>query len=94
MLTAIYPANFSADLLSVEHNSLTGSLDIMCENVAGIAVIGDCGGDNPKVRCECCNLCCEDGVPCHEHDLFVQFEPTWEERFDHNYREFDSEIWG
>lgn len=87
--TCSFPALTHSPVLSeivfLEGNSLSGSMDPVCAPSL-LAAVADCGGIVPEVECLCCNLCCSDADPgCNGGmDFLAQFDPQWETNFDRN----------
>ena len=53
---------FPSDFFIVDKNSLTGSLDFLCDSplVTLEFVVSDCSGNRPEISCHCCDRCCSD----------------------------------
>jgi hypothetical protein len=81
----------------LDRNDLQGSMAHMCDLPNFLEpsrdsdgtefLIADCFGDNPKIDCECCKICCSDLNPnCHEFTDIPNVDPEWE--YNYNRLEF------
>ena len=78
----------ASGMFLLEENSITGSLDFICDETDDILMASDCGGIEPETTCECCDFCCEDGVACHGRDYIAQIDPIWEAEYERSYYAF------
>lgn len=75
----------------LDTTNLTGDFEPLCK-IANLnepndtdldgkeLVAADCGGDNPKVECKCCDICCK-GQNCHDNNHVASLDLIWERRF-------------
>lgn len=95
-LSGDIPIEFSAltslRLALLDRNDLHGSMAHMCDLPNFLEpsrdsdgtefLIADCIGDNPKIDCKCCKICCSDLNPnCHEYTAIPNIDPKWEYNF-------------
>ena len=76
---------FFSELIAIDHNSVTGDLQPLCDAAMNLQIAAaDCGDINNtttrQITCECCTICCDDAAVderCNDLDLLAQFDPSW-----------------
>jgi hypothetical protein len=99
MYCVMWPSSCDVEVLLLDHNNITGSLDPFCFNVTNLTMASaDCKamtkGEVPEVICDCCNFCCndDDPIPCNDVDRLAQLDPDWQHGYsrdglnDYNFR--------
>jgi hypothetical protein len=99
-LSGDIPTEFAAltslRLALLDQNNLEGSVAHMCDLPNFLEpsrdsdgtefLIADCFGDNPKIDCKCCKICCGDLNPnCHEYTEIPNIDP----KFEYNYNRLE-----
>lgn len=76
--------SFRLELLTLDHNKLTGDVDLICEsdfmNISYF--ISDCGDYDGTISCECCTACCKDVANekgCNAGDLLANHRLNFRE---------------
>jgi len=79
------------DMLMLNDNSFTGSLDGICSKGSVPSVfVADCDGE---VTCGCCTECCVDtDEACNEIEGLANIDPIWENSFEREFYEFGSDL--
>ena len=105
MLTGTVPTEVQSlpqlDIFLVDRTDLQGDLNVMCtgngQHIPEIAG-ADCFGDNPKIECSCCNICCGDGGmnarECRDRVYFGQLDPVWENSYQRRFYQFGDQDFG
>ncbi|GKZ00691.1 hypothetical protein MPSEU_001021200 [Mayamaea pseudoterrestris] len=77
----------------LDNTGLSGSLEPICKlqslnapetsgNLTRDFISADCGGNNPKVKCSCCDVCCSNTNPkCNQNYQVASIDPNWESSF-------------
>jgi len=73
-------------ILWMDHNELTGNLDIWCltpNRAPVVSASADCNGTTPLVTCKCCDICCDHSsdAKCHDRDRLAQYDPEWKQGY-------------
>ena len=87
------------DIILVDRTALTGDLNVMCTERSRKPEISgaDCYGDDPRLECSCCNICCQDGMnvtDCKDHVYFGQLDPVWENSYQRRFYQFADQDFG
>ena len=62
------------EVVMLDQNNLTGTMDDLCEGDRLGLVIADCG----ELDCACCNLCCFGNGFCNDNAAVASVDPSWE----------------
>jgi hypothetical protein len=72
----------TAEVLLLEDNQLSGSLDVLCHKSANVSFFAsDCRGSESEVSCSCCTLCCSAEEDCNDLEWSANLDPNHESNY-------------